>query len=140
MKIYCASKFENTKSVREAYAALQADGHTITHDWTGENADGLHGQALELYLRSCAEKDVRGVSHGQGFLLLHHERVSGALTELGIAIALKKFIVVIDGKHPDKPSNIFFHLPDVHHAQSLEQARTLFNVHQMWLDEMGSSA
>jgi hypothetical protein len=140
MRIYVASKFENTKAVREAYAALQKDGHTITHDWTGENADGLHGEELELYLRGCAEKDVNGVTDGQGFLLLNHERVAGANTELGIAIAHKKFIVVIDGKHPDKPSNIFFHLPSVHHAKDIEQARTFFKIHQMLLDNLGSAA
>jgi superfamily I DNA and RNA helicase len=136
VKVYVASKFENTKAVREAYEALKQDGHTITHDWTGENADGLSGD----YLRSCAEKDVSGVAKGQGFLMLNHERIAGGNTELGIAIALKKFIVVIDGKHPDKPSNIFFNLPDVHHAANIAQARTLFNVHQMWLDEMGSAS
>jgi hypothetical protein len=134
--VYVASKFENTKAVREAYEALKKDNHTITHDWTGENADGLHGAALDLYLRECAERDVAGVANCQGLLLINHELGCGMFTELGIAIALKKFIVVLDGKHPNKPRNIFFNLPDVHHAQSLEQARTLFNVRQMWLDEM----
>lgn len=140
MRIYVASKFENTKAVREAYKVLQKDGHIITHDWTGETADGLSGDALALYLRSCAEKDVEGVANGQGFLLLHHANVSGALTEMGIAIALKRFIVVIDGRHPDKPSNIFFHLPTVHHVRDIEQARILFNVHQMLLDSTEGSS
>jgi hypothetical protein len=134
MDIYVASKFENKKAVREAYLALMADGHSITHDWTGEDAEGLEGEALETYMRGCAEKDVKGVEGGQGFLMLNHARIAGGNTEFGIAIATKKFIVVIDGHHPDKPRNIFFYLPMVHHARDLAEARILFNAQQMVLD------
>jgi hypothetical protein len=133
VKIYCASKFENTKAVREAYLALRDDGHTITHDWTNENAEMLAGHALEAYLQGCAEKDVAGVLEADAFLLLNHQLMAGGFSEFGMAIAADKFIVVIDGKHPEKPRNIFFHLPHVHHAKDLDDARKILLAHELFL-------
>lgn len=133
MKIYVGSKFENTKAVREAYLALRDDGHTITHDWTNENAEMLAGHALEAYLQGCAEKDVAGVLEADAMLLLNHQLMAGGFTEFGMAITADKFIVVIDGKHPEKPRNIFFHLPHVHHATSLEDARKILLAHELFL-------
>lgn len=135
MKGYVASKFENAEAVREAHKALRDDGHVITHDWTGEDAEGLEGEALEVYLQSCAEKDVEGVESGEFFLMLNHARIAGGNTEFGIAIAAKKFIVVIDGHHPEKPRNIFFHLPYVHHAKDLEEARKMLLAHELFLHQ-----
>lgn len=135
MRGYVASKFQNSKAVQEAHAALRDDGHVITHDWTGESADGLSGAALEVYLQGCAEKDVDGVETGEFFLLLNHELMAGGFTEFGIAIAKRVFIVVIDGHHPDKPRNIFFHLPYVHHAKDLGEARKMLLAHELFLKE-----
>jgi len=135
VRIYVGTKFENTKAVHEAYLALRDDGHTITHDWTVENAEGLRGQALEVYLQGCAERDVDGVLSANAFLLLNHVGMAGGFTELGIAIAAEKFIVVIDGKHPDKPKNIFYHLPHVHHARDLEDARKMLLAHELFLKQ-----
>jgi hypothetical protein len=123
MRVYVASKFENGSEVRKAQQTLREDGHTITHDWTEENAEGFHGTALELYLRECARKDYDGVLACDAFVLLHYERGAGMFTELGLAIAWRRLVVVIDGKNPDKVHNIFFHLPDVVHVPSLEEAR-----------------
>jgi hypothetical protein len=141
LRIYVASKFENTLSVREAHKALKDDGHVITHDWTGESAEDLRGEAREVYLQECAEKDVRGVLSADAFLLLNHVNMAGGFTELGMAIANEDcFIVVIDGKHKDKPSNIFFHLPFVHHATNLEHARALLKAHDLFLTQQKEAA
>ena len=135
MNIYVASKFENGKVVREAYAALQADGHTITHDWTVESAEGMTGEALHAYLQGCAEKDLEGVEKCDALLLINHANGCGMYTELGIALAHDKFIVVIDGKHP--PHNIFFNLAHVHHAKDLGDALKILAAHELFLREGG---
>lgn len=127
MLVYVASKFENTKVVKSAYAALRESGHTITHDWTEESAEGLTGEALHVYLEECAKKDMEGVQKCDALLLINHPNGCGMYTELGIALALDKFIVVIDGKNP--PHNIFFNLNQVVHAHSLETAVKILNVH-----------
>lgn len=136
MRLYVASKFENTKAVREAYAALREDGHEITHDWTSENAEGLEGDVLEAYLSACAEKDATGVLTGQGLLLINHKRGCGMFSELGIAIAMhilgaRICIVVIDAFAEGNPHNIFFHLPFVHLAKDITEARAIFRAHEM---------
>jgi hypothetical protein len=133
MRIYVASKFQNTKAVKEAYEALKADGHVITHDWTNESAEGMTGQALEDYLVLCAKKDLRGVQDGDALLLLNHQLMAGGFTEFGMAVAYGKYIVVIDGHHPDKPRNIFFHLPNIVHAKDLTDARKILLAHDHYL-------
>jgi hypothetical protein len=144
VKIYVASKFENSKAVREAHRALEEDGHEITHDWTNENADGLEGEAKEEYLKKCASKDVVGVLSGQGILVLNHERMAGGFTEFGIAIGshwLGRYmcIVVIDGHHEEKPRNIFFHLPFIWHVRNLKEARMVFKQYEEWCSHLPSA-
>jgi hypothetical protein len=139
MLIYVASKFENSKSVREAHAALREDGHTITHDWTSENATGKTGEELEYYLEDCARKDLHGVIEANGMLLLNHQLMAGGFSEFGMALMKRAIfgdgsilIVVIDGRHPEKPRNIFFHLSSfVHHARDLAHAREIFKAHDV---------
>jgi hypothetical protein len=121
MKIYVASKFENTKRVKELYSLLQVAGHEITHDWTGENAEGMTSKRRYDYLRSCAEKDFYGVLRADAIVLINHERGCGMFTELGIALASNKIVIVVDGFHDDKPLNIFFHLAQVKHVDDLEE-------------------
>jgi hypothetical protein len=135
MLVYVASKFENGKVVREAFAALQADGHTISHDWTVESAEGMSGEALHAYLQGCAEKDLEGVERADALLLINHANGCGMYTELGIALASNKFIVVIDGKKP--PHNIFFNLAHVHHAKDLDDAIKILAAHQQFLKGEG---
>ena len=126
MVIYVASKFENSKVVKEAQKILSQDGHTISHDWTVEDATGKSGDALERYMRVCARKDLKGVEVADALLLFNHAGGCGMFTEFGIALALRKVIVVIDAFVQGKPKNIFFHLPEVHHVVSLREARILF--------------
>ena len=140
MRVYAASKFENQAAVREVYRALREDGHTITHDWTEEDASQFEGDALEEYLCTCAEKDVRGVVDSEALLLLHYPKVSGAITEFGIALCKawqfpgSQLIIVIDAHKPENPRNIFFHLKFVRHAADLTEARRILKAHQVVLD------
>lgn len=135
MRVYVASKFENTKAVREAQAALKDDGHIISHDWTFENAEALAGSALEAYLQGCAERDMEGVINADALLLINYTGCAGAYVELGMALASGRFVVVIDGHHPEKPRNIFFHLAHVHHAKDLEDARKILLAHELFLHQ-----
>lgn len=139
MRIYVATKYENSKSAQEAYRALEADGHEITHDWTAENSEGLEGKVLTVYLDECAEHDVNGVLTCEGFLLLNHERIAGGFSEFGMAIAKKRLghrmcIVTIGAFEKDLPNNIFFNLSDVHKAKDLSEARAIFLAFQRILD------
>lgn len=131
MRLYVASKFENSGEVKKAIAALEKDGHIVTHDWTNEDATGKTGKELEDYLRFCADMDADGVVVGQGLLLLDHSPAPrGGYTELGIALCkkllgLRMCIVVVGTKYDGPfPQNIFTLL--VHRVDTLEEAREIF--------------
>jgi nucleoside 2-deoxyribosyltransferase len=122
LDVYVASKFENTTAVREAHDKLIELGHRVTHDWTYEDASKLTGEEREKYMRLCAHKDLDGVKNCDVLLLINYPKCAGAFTELGIAIALHKHIVVVDAYKEGLPHNIFFHLPWVVIAADLEGA------------------
>lgn len=131
MKLYVASKFENKEAVRAAQLALINDGHTISHDWTPEDDTGLEGEALRQYHIKCATADLRAATLSQGLLLLSYPKMSGALSEFGMALAAFLLghditIVVIDAHKEGNPRNIFYSLPFVRHAKDLDDARTIF--------------
>lgn len=124
MKAYVATKFEEASLAKSTMRALEALGHTVTHDWTNENADGLSGDALTAYLRGCAERDVKGVVDCDVFVLLNHPNGKGMFTELGIAIALKKRIIVVQR---GLSSNIFLFLSECECASTIAEAIDMVN-------------
>lgn len=127
MRVYVASKFENQEQVRKVHRLLTESGHIITHDWTWESVEGKKGEERERYLKDCATKDYNGVDTCDVFFLINYLHCAGAYTEFGIALRAQKCIVVVDGHHPEKSRNIFFHLPDVHHFTSVEEAVAFVN-------------
>lgn len=127
MNGYVASKFENKEEVRRVQKLLREAGHSITHDWTVEDATGLTGEVLEAYLRRCAEKDLAGVENCDFLFLLNYLHCAGSYTEFGMALALRRLVVVVDGRDPTKSRNIFFHLPNVYHFTSVEAAVDFVN-------------
>lgn len=117
MRVYVASKFENEQAVREAHRLLRERGHIITLDWTGKVA------TEEEPLSHHAQADFGGVASAHALILLHHPNVCGAMTEMGIALALRKDVIVIDADRG--PANIFFSLPQVKHARDMRHALEL---------------
>jgi nucleoside 2-deoxyribosyltransferase len=119
MKAYVASKFEEAPLASDVMRELEALGHIITHDWTNENADGLSGGALTTYLRECAERDVKGVVDCDVLVLLNHPHGKGMFTELGIAIARKKRIIVVQRS---LSNNIFLFLSECECVSTIDEA------------------
>lgn len=109
MKIYVASKFEEGPFVKKVMESLESAGHTITHDWTGESSAGKEGDELKQYLLKCATWDLEGVMSCDLLLLLNHPHGKGMFTEMGIALALRKPVIIVK---PEVANNIFFHLPE----------------------------
>jgi hypothetical protein len=118
--VYVATHFKNQGPVKKAFELLQAAGHFITHDWTTEIAEGKTGEDLEVFLLDCAERDFAGVTKADAVLVINHEHGCAMFTELGLALAFGALVVVVDGDKP--PHNIFYNLPEVVHATSLENA------------------
>jgi hypothetical protein len=124
--VYAASKFENKEIIRVVHDELRRRGHTVTSDWTTEDATGMAGEVLESYMRECADKAVDGVCAAEVLLLIDHPACKGAYSELGIAIGLDKKIIVVGGvpgRHGFQ--NVMMHLPEVTHLATISEALDL---------------
>lgn len=103
MRIYVATKWENSPRAIEVADQLKAAGHTISYEWwTCEQSTQLQ-----------AEKDMFGVASADALVLIVEDpnfRYSGALTEFGMACVLS-IPVYIMGNAVD--SNIFTKLSNV---------------------------
>lgn len=119
MKIYVASKFENVEEVREAFRLLRAAGHEITHDWTVESVGTRTGPELKEFLENCAHADFMGVTDADILLLINHPLGKGMWVEMGMALAFRIPILAV---FPERSDNIFMHLPEVAHFDSIQQA------------------
>jgi hypothetical protein len=127
MKFYVASKVENLVAVKKLIALLTSMGHVVTEDWTEKVATDLTGAALRQYLQARAVEDYNGVVTCDVLVFLNHPRCAGSFTEFGIALPISKIVVVVGAWEEDNPSNVFFHLPDVHHFDTDEEAAEFVN-------------
>lgn len=105
VRIYVAAKFEEGPRVQKVYEKLRARGHTITHDWTNEDAEKFKN--VEGYASQCAQNDFNGVCSADAVLLFNHDRLYGGATEMGIALARDVPVYVV-GR--DIRENIFFNM------------------------------
>lgn len=118
MRIYVASKFENTAEVWKVMDALKAAGHTITHDWTHESVGERQGAELDLFLLDCAQKDMTGVETADALFVINHEKGKGMWTEMGMAIAWSKPVFFCC---PERAYNIFCRLPGVEEFKTIDE-------------------
>lgn len=125
MRIYVASKFENTAEVRDAMSRLRDMGHEITHDWTQESAEGVAADALDEFLTECAVKDMYGVKTADVVLLINHKNGQGMWTELGMAIAWEIPVFFV---FPTRtPTNVFTHINGVETYDEMDTTMMAIN-------------
>jgi hypothetical protein len=117
MKIYVATQFANREQAADVMRELRARRHVVTQD----SDAGLAGVERDRYLTACAKRDFHGVRDCDVFLLLDAPECRGAYTELGMALALEKGVVVVDGPR----RNIFLQIPTVVHCASIGEAMDL---------------
>lgn len=133
IRVYVASTLSNYVRVREIMDVLYNNGIVVTYDWTG------HAQILSKFLSSesasvcdkvpkpdpsTAEGELNGVITSD-VLLVVQPAGRGTYCEFGVALALKKPIVVL-GTHPDidgdsRPVS-FHHLPCVRYTTDVQEA------------------
>jgi hypothetical protein len=128
--IYVATKWSRRAEAKEVMRQLIAAGHVITHDWTEEEEmEGADSLARDKHFALCAEADVRGVRNADWLLLLHGPDMRGAYVELGMALASGVRVLVVDGAKPGADPAltcpIFYWLPQVRHAPTVEAALAL---------------
>lgn len=122
MRVYVASSFMRANDVSDVMIRLRKEGHSITVDWTKQSVDGMTNSLLVRRLQDIAAVDAEGVRHADAFVMLHDERARGANTELGMALAYGKLIVIVNGlgAAPSRGSLFYLH-PGVLHVESVDK-------------------
>lgn len=111
MKCYVASSFKCKDDFHALRKVLEANGHTITHDWTKEDASAVDPEELDTYLMLCAGNDLMGVAAADVFILIARPNMAGAFVEMGVALAMSVPVVVLDAYRDGNQNNIFYALP-----------------------------
>lgn len=106
-KIYVASAFANRPEAREVQAALRAAGHTITWDWTQEDASHLQRGSPEFFafLEKCGEADFKGVMGADAVVVVAHPEMSDTKAEMGIALGAGIPVFVL---YPERRHSVFY--------------------------------
>ena len=114
MMIYIAGKWEEHSIIAEYATKLEAKGHTITLPWYLIHLGNTP-------LAQAAEEDVLGVYRAETCIFIFERPLpyKGAFAELGMAIALKKRIILV-GNGGD--SCVFTHLQHLIRVNTFEQA------------------
>ena len=117
--IYLAGPFGTKIEMRQRRSALLARGFTVNARWidedqfTSDSKPSDVGEAPSAdYLRQYAEIDLADAKACDWFVVFPGQG-AGHHTELGVALALNKPIIVIGPKN-----NIFHYLPDVYHLDT----------------------
>ena len=110
-KFYVASKWEDRYVVRDIYKEIRKHGHRVTLDWTVHDLPNrkLNQVEKDLLLRTYAMEDINGVRECDILIALftepRHQR--GAMIEVGAALGLGKFVLVIG--HAEDSSTLLKH-------------------------------
>ena len=128
MKVYIATKFEDTEIYNNLKNKLEVKGYEITCDWTkhkkvhpfSENKELCYSQSLE---------DVIGIEQADVMILLYNgKKGSGMSFEIGYATALGKKILMYAPNNENistEDYSMFVHLENFIHVKSKTQ---LFDV------------
>lgn len=105
MKVYVATSWANKDEAAAVMGRFRAEGVEVTHDWTRNSDEGLEGKEKAKYLTKCAETDFMAVRDCDLLFLIADDRGRGSQTELGLALAWGKHVVIAKGA---AVSNVFF--------------------------------
>ncbi len=128
MNVYLATKFTNAEGFQAVKKLLEDNGHTLTHDWSQEDASKVPEAERPEYLQKCAMADAEGISAAECFVLLAVPNMSGALTELGIALGLGVPVIILGAFEEGNQNNIFYHLPVCGVFQHLKTTDALLRI------------
>jgi hypothetical protein len=112
-RVYVAAPWVRREEAREAAQQIANAGFEITSRWLTAHAE-TDDPAL---LAQEAQHDIDDVRLANAIVLLNLEKSEGKAVETGIALALRRFVVMIG-----EPSNVFHHLPQIKRVSSLDAA------------------
>lgn len=91
MKFYVAGKFGERGAIRELMNKLEANGHTITKDWTVDEEDVAGFPIINVV------EDIYGIRIADAYIgvFLNEHNYKGALVEMGVSLGLRKPTYII---------------------------------------------
>ena len=116
MKIYLAGKWEEYEVITEYAEELEFLGHEITFAWFKCHV------GPKIALTRAAMEDTQGVRMADCCIFIFEKDLPyrGAFSELGMAIALSKRIIVVG---PGGDKNVFVSYPLVERVDTWEKAK-----------------
>lgn len=111
MRVYLAGKWEEAAVIKQYADELRFLGHTITMPWFEDHVNGQED------LAQSAIEDEAGIVNAEMAIFIFEKSLpyAGAYTELGVAIALRRRIVIV-GRAANR--NIFVNHPCVEKVDS----------------------
>jgi len=123
IKVYIAAPWVRKAEALETQEKCEAAGLEVTSCWIKYHPEVLIGSNTpeELSMLSeQAEADLADLEDADAVIYLNLQKSEGKATELGYAVALNKFIILVG----DRKNNIFLHLPEVIKVDTIEEAIT----------------
>ena len=122
MRIYLASNFSNSVKMRHYKQILEDRGFHITSRWVNYNERPEKNGEWEKLAMKISMNDFADVDTCEVMIIdaLRPSTRGGYHTELGIAYALNKKIIIINSTPLD--SNVFFFLPEIIFVSSWGEA------------------
>lgn len=120
IKIYLAGKTQELKKITQYANILRSKGATITRAWF-EKEDETTSET------EIAIEDTRGVREAETCIFIFENKLpyAGAFTELGMAMALNKRVIIVGN---GANNNVFIHFPLNEHVDTFEDALKLLDL------------
>ena len=124
MRVYVAGRFGDAQRLSDLALRLETEyGCIITHNWMTYETVAL---ASDRSARSaeCAEKDFNGVmSADLVFMVMDDLKYAyrGTFTELGMALAANKQVIMVTNKDCACEQNVFWHMPSIIKRASIDE-------------------
>jgi nucleoside 2-deoxyribosyltransferase len=125
VNVYIATARVNTDAYHRTRQALEAAGHTITHDWTRDLPDQEPPPGGGLAALSA---DLDGIDTADVVGALWHPAVYGTLVEIGYALSGGKPVLLIG----TWPRSVFWDHPKVHRCDFGEVIHFLAKLELDW--------
>lgn len=117
MKIYVAAPWVHKDEADTVAEELTGKGLSVVSRWHHSEHDKNIYEAPVKVMFEEAQKDFLDILEADTLVYLNLAKSEGKATELGIALARGYDIYVVGGTQ----NNVFLHLPQVNHKESLEE-------------------
>lgn len=117
MTIYCAGPWANKAELKVIATTLRDAGFIVVSRWHDTTHNSNIYEAPPEVMVEEALKDWDDIGMADTIVYMNLAKSEGKATELGIALARNYEIYVVGGKQ----NNVFLHLPQVMHYESVEK-------------------